>query len=124
MDTPKFTEKQEMVIRLLADGMTLDECAEIMTSDPQLVPAETMYRWLRDVELLKAVIARTNDLIGQAWGTMWQAIKRNAMLGSTPHSKLLIEYVQNGKRLPDQTLRLIFDKAVAGQVDEQMNGDS
>ena len=109
-----YSEKERVLIKMLAEGQTMPECRKTLSEDPHLVPIETVEKWLADAELLKEVIERSNDLIGQAWGTMWLNIKRNAMLGSVPHSKLLIEFVQNGKRLAVGKLSLIFDRAVAG----------
>lgn len=101
--------------RLLAEGERLDQVVEIMLAEPHNVPQGELDTWSRDAELLKRVIERSNDLIGQAWGGMWRTIKEKAILGSPPHCKMLIEFVQESKRLPERELMLRFAEAVAGK---------
>lgn len=118
----EFTEKQKALIRMLADGTTIDDCIQVMVSDPYLVDPKIIADWMRNADILKEVIRLSNDIIGQAWGTMWYSIKKKAMLGSVQHSKMLIEFVQNNNRLPDSRLQLIFDDVVAGGDDNTTEG--
>lgn len=118
-----FTEKQKMLINCLSDGMVIEEAKALFTSAPYLVPGDKFDQWIRDPELLKKVIDKSNDLIGQAWGTMWREIKNKAMLGSIQHAKLLIEFVQNGKKLADNRLRLIFEDSVSGGAKDENEPD-
>lgn len=115
MGEKNFSSGQMELIRLLADGQTVEQATEILKADPYLIPNSELEAWIRTPEILQAAIDRSSDLLGQAWGTMWHSIKQKAMLGSVQHSKLLIEFVSNGKKLGDNTLRLIFDDAVAGR---------
>lgn len=108
---------KELFEKLLAEGERLDKAVEILTADPHNVPKSEVENWARDVELLKRVIDRSNGLLGQAWGGMWRSIKDKAVLGSVPHCKMLIEFVQDKKGLPEDLLNLIFSKAVAGKPD-------
>lgn len=114
MEEEKRLDGASALVELLADGLTVEECVKELTCEPWLIPVEEVNAWLKDAELLQRAIDRSNDLIGQAWGTMWKSIKRSAMLGSIQHSKLLIEYLSNDRRLGDKTLKVIFDDAVAG----------
>ena len=111
----EFKGKMDLLVSLLADGRTVEECTEKLCGDPHLVDRDLVGTWLRDPDLLQRAIDRSNDLIGQAWGTMWLNVKAKAMLGSIQHARLLIEFIQNNNRLSDNTLKILFDKAVAGE---------
>jgi hypothetical protein len=123
MNNPMHSENQELLISLLADGLTIDQCIDSLSRPPHLVDKAIVEDWLRDPELLKRAIKKSNDIIGQAWGTMWYSIKKQAMLGSIQHSKLLIDFITNNNRLPDNTLKLIFDKAVAGGIKDAADNE-
>lgn len=111
---------KELFARLLASGEHMDRCKEILMGDPYNVPLMDVEGWCCDAVLLKGVIDRSNELLGQAWGGMWRKIKEMALLGSVQHCKMLIEFVQDKKGLPDEMLKVIFEKAVAG---EKARGD-
>lgn len=110
-------DSKQKFIRSLADGHDYQEIKEQLTAEPYLVPEGTLDEWYNDPEILKEVVTVSNEIIEQAWGAMWYSIKRKAMLGSIPHSKLLIEFVTNGRKLADNKLRLVFDNAVQGIKD-------
>ena len=109
-------ESKKLFIRLLAEGKSVEECISALTSEPYLLSVDVIREWFSDPEILKQVVDLSNNIIEQAWGTMWSSIKKKAMLGSIQHSKLLIEFVTNGRKLADNKLRLIFDSSTTGNT--------
>ena len=104
---------KKLLIQLLADGHTPEQCVEILKQEPYLIQENLIKESLRDPVLLAKAIEKSNDIISQAWGTMWKNIKLKASLGSVQHSKLLIEFIQNKNRLPDNKLHILFDEVTS-----------
>lgn len=100
---------RDYTIRQLSEGVTFEAVEKKLCESPYNLDGSTAAEMVRDSELLQAVVERSNNLINQAWGTMWQSIKAKAMLGSVPHCKLLIEFVQNGNKLNGGRLRIVFE---------------
>lgn len=100
---------KDIFIDLMSDGHTYDEVCNILCSEPHLIPVESLLEWYKDPEVLKEIIESGSNKIGQVWGSMWKNIKRQAALGSIPHSKLLIEHVQNSKSVALSKLQFFFE---------------
>lgn len=110
--------KQQLLIAWLGEGIPVEKCVETLTKEPHNVPMGDAEMWVRDPDLLQAGLERSNDLIIQCWGAMWRTIKEKAVLGSVQHSKMLIEFITNGKKLASNEMRLVFEKAVKGEKGE------
>jgi hypothetical protein len=96
-------------IELYADGYNLDEVRErIRDKYPTYEEiAEITYN---DPDDLKKIINRTNEKLGQTWGTMWRNIKTKAALGDYRSSKMLIEFIQNQSGGIPKSLKIIFNE--------------
>lgn len=102
-------ELKNFVIECFSDGYTVEETTEkvkrIFPTQEIFVPA-----LFNDAETLKAIIERTNDKLGQTWGTMWKNIKKKAALGDHRSAKLLIEFVRDQSGGIPKELKLIFEE--------------
>jgi len=113
MDEKNFTPAEEKFIDLLSDGYQISDARSVLCGPVYNLSGDQLEAMYRNSEVLQAIIERSNDKLGQAWGTMWQRIKEQAMLGSVSHSKLLIDFIQNKSAGNFGRLKISFDESPA-----------
>jgi hypothetical protein len=100
---------QQFFVDYMADGFSFEEIKRKLTVAPFNLSEDQVNNFYRDAELLQRIIETANARLGQTWGSMWRQIKIKAALGSIQESKILIDFIQNGKAVPFSKLRVIFD---------------
>jgi hypothetical protein len=105
-----FNAAEEKFIDLLSDGFQLSDAVAVLCGCVYNLSGDQVQAMYRNAEILQAIVERSNDKLGQAWGTMWQRIKEQAMLGSVSHSKLLIDFIQNKSSGNFNRLKISFDE--------------
>lgn len=86
-----FSANQTKFIEWLADPGKRKPPTQYQLAETMGVRPETLTRWKREPELMKAVRVRSRELLGEDLPKIYEALRLQANAGSFQHIKLALE---------------------------------